>query len=279
MTDHVELSAVPADVDQVAVSEKVSLLGCSDYDSCNNGVRRSSGYTWFSAFAVNVGPSPTDPTYYGMHGGLAFGGSGQKSQMYLDWSGYCPSSLGGAALHDGGSPCGTPNTLPTFKPHTVVGLDPSHSYRLTVRSVPSSVSDVTDVSGPLTGWQLALVDEVTSLQQSGGTWCLPNAAVVAHASMFNEVIENQGPCQTDFGSDEIANPQYNTAAGWSAFTNAWGHYNGNETTADADCTNANIRLVGPNDIIDERMTPKGSGGGLAGTGSCTEVLGAEVPRA
>ena len=67
---------------------------------------------------------------------LRGGGSGGQSRMYLDWSGYCPASVGGAALRDGGSPCANPNSNPTFKPHTVVNLDPTHWYRLTVRKVP-----------------------------------------------------------------------------------------------------------------------------------------------
>lgn len=268
MTDHVSLSGVSAGTDQVSVSSRMTIGGCSDYDSCPNGVRATSGYVWFQALAVNLGPALGSSTYYGMHGGLAFGGSGQQSQMYLDWSGYCPSSLGGQALRDGGSACSNPNSNPTFKPHTVVHLDTTHWYDLTVRSVPCTVSEVTDVAGPLTGWEMVLVDQTTGVSQSGGTWCLPNAPIIEGASLFDEVIETRGdgPCTTDFRSAEWKNPQFHTSSGWTAFAHASGHYNGNETPVDADCPNANIRLIGAADIIDERTSTRGSLGGLPGPG-------------
>ena len=268
MTDHVSLSGVDAGTDQVAVSSRMTIGACSDYDSCPNGVRATSGYVWFQALAVNVGPALGNPTYYGMHGGLAFGGSGNQSHMYLDWSGYCPSSLGGQALRDGGSPCSNPNSNPTFKPHTVVNLDPTHWYDLTVRKVACSVSDVTDVAGPLTGWEMVLLDQTTATQQSGGTWCLPNAPVIEDASLFDEVIETRGdgPCTTDFQSAEWKDPKFHTSAGWTAFAHATGHYNGNETSIDADCPNANLRRVGANDVIDSRTETRGSLGGLTGPG-------------
>jgi len=268
MTDHVGLSDVQAGTDQVAVSSRMSVGGCSDYDSCPNGVRETGGYVWFQALALNVGPSLGNPTSYGMHGGLAFGGSGNQSEMYLDWSGYCPSSLGGQALRDGGSDCANPNNNPTYKPHTVLHLDTSHWYDLTVRKVACSVSDVTDISGPLTGWEMVLVDQSTGTQQSGGTWCLPNAPVIEQASLFNEVIELRGggPCATDYQSAEWKDPKFHTTAGWTAFAHATGHYNGNETPIDADCPNVNLRLVGPNDIMDRRGEPRGANGGLTGPG-------------
>lgn len=266
MTDHVELNALPPSVEQVAVSTKMNVRGCSDIDSCPNGVRASTGYVWFAALAVNLGPSPTDPTYYGMHGGLAYGGSGQRSKMYLDWSGYCPASLGGKPLRHGGSSCAIPNSNPTQKPHTVVDLDPTHWYRLVVRKVSCSVSEVFDVSGPLTGWELVLTDETTGIEQSGGTWCLPNAPAVAHAYLFDEVIESRGPCATDLASVEWKNPAYRTGSSWIAFPNAWGHYNGNESSFDADCADTNIRVVAPNHVIDERGVPRGTAGGIPSPG-------------
>ena len=266
MTDRIEFLSVPPGVDQVSTSVKVVTRRCSDYDSCLNGMRRSDGYVWFSALAVDLGASPTDPNYYGMHGGLAMGGSGHQSQLYLDWSGYCPASLGGEALRDGGSACASANSKPTFKPHTAVGFQQGHWYRLTVRKTACADSDVTDVTGPLTGWQMIATDEVTSIEQSGGTWCLPNAPVIADASFFQEIIEQRGPCETDFGSAQLKDPQYHVASGWSMFDHASGHYNGNETPVDADCANANIRLVGPHHNNDERMTDKGSHRGITGPG-------------
>lgn len=268
MTDNISLSAVAPGTDQVAVTSRMTVGGCSDYDSCPNGVRATNGYVWFQSLAVNVGPSLGHPTYYGMHGGLAFGGSGAQSEMYLDWSGYCPASFGGQALRDGGSACSNPNSNPTFKPHTVVRLDPTHWYRLTVRKVPCSVSDVTDIAGPLTGWEMVLLDQTTATQQSGGTWCLPNAPVIEEASLFNEVIEyrGDGPCTTDLRSAEWKDPQFHTASGWTDFAHAYGHYNGGETAADADCPNANLRVVAPKHIIDDRTAPRGSDGGLTGPG-------------
>lgn len=266
MTDHVRYPAVPSGVDEVAVSMNIATPACSDYDSCSNGVRRSTGYVWFSALGVNLGTTPNDPDAYGMHGGLAFGGSGQQSQLYLDWSGYCPNKLGGNALRDGGSPCRTPNANPTFKPHTVVGLQAGHWYRLAVRKTTCAKSDVTDVTGPLTGWKMVLIDEQTSAEQSGGVWCLPNAPMITEASFFQEVIEPRGPCVTDFRSAQVKNARIHQPAGWSTIAHTSGHYNGNETELDADCANANLRTIAPGHIIDERMTPKGSNGGITGPG-------------
>lgn len=51
MTDNVDLSPVATGTLEAAVSIRVRTRGCSDYDSCDNGVRRSSGYTWFSRSA------------------------------------------------------------------------------------------------------------------------------------------------------------------------------------------------------------------------------------
>jgi hypothetical protein len=265
MTDNVDYSALPPGVTEVAASVNVATPACSDYDSCVGGVRQSTGYVWFTALGVNLGSSPTDPNTYGMHGGLAFGGSGKLPQMYLDWSGYCPASVGGAALHDGGSSCASPNTKPTFKPHTVVNLQTDHWYRLAVRSGSCKKSEVKDISGPLTGWTLVLIDETTGTEQSGGTWCLPNAGMVAHMSFFQEVIESRGPCTTDFRSAQIKNVEYQSGGVWSGVAHAWGHYNGNETALDADCANVNLRTIAPGHIIDERMTPQGTNGGMVGT--------------
>jgi hypothetical protein len=50
-------------------------------------------------------------------------------------------------------------------------------------------------AGSLTGWEFDITDQQTSVTQNGGVWCLPNAPVVTHASMFNEIIESHGPCR------------------------------------------------------------------------------------
>lgn len=260
MTDNVDLSPVAPDTIEAEVAIRVRVRGCSDYDSCLNGVRRSTGYTWFSAFGINLGETPTSSVYYGMHGGLAFGGSGKQARMYLDWSGYCPGAYGGGPLRHGGTACSAPSTNPTQKPHTVLNLDENHWYRLSVLKTSCTVSEVTDIEGPLTGWELVLTDEQTDESQSGGVWCLPNAPYIVHTSLFQEVIESRGPCVTDFESAEFRDPRYRTAAGWSGHSWARGHYNGGRTNLDAGCTDTNLHTTGPTSIIDERMTPRTSGG-------------------
>lgn len=267
MTDNIDLSAVQPGTIEAAVSVKVTTRGCSDYDSCLNGVRRSAGYTWFSAFGVNLGPTPTSSVYYGMHGGLAFGGSGYQSRLYLDWSGYCPAAYGGRPLLDGGTSCSEGGTNPSQKPHTVVNLLENRWYRLSVRKVTCTTSEVWDITGPLTGWEFILTDETTMVSQSGGTWCLPNAPYISHTSLFNEIIEYRGPCVTDFGSVEFRDPQYRTSSGWASHTSAWGHYNGGEhPVLDAACADTNLRMIAPNHLVDERMTTRGSLGGLLDDG-------------
>jgi hypothetical protein len=266
MTDNIDLSAPAARTLEAAVDIRVTTRGCSDYDSCLDGSRRSSGYTWFSAFAVNVGPSTTSADYYGMHGGLAFGGSGAQSKLYLDWSGYCPSTRGGGPLRDGGTSCSSGGSNPTYKPHTVLDLAEGTWYTLSIRSVPCSVSEVSDISGPLTGWEAVLTDLATGASRSGGTWCLPNAPYVAHTSLFNEIIEYRGPCATDFGTVEFRDPRYRTASGWHGHTSARGHYNGNDTDLDANCSDTNLRVGSSGQLIDERMMARGSMGGLVDDG-------------
>lgn len=165
------------------------------------------------AFGVNLGATPSSSVYYGMHGGLAFGGSGAQSKMYLDWSGYCPAANGGGPLRHGGTACGAPSSNPTQKPHTMLNLTEDRWYRLAVRRTPCSVSEVTDINGPLTGWELVLTDETTNATQSGGTWCLPNAAYIAHTSLFQEVIERRGPCVTYFRSAEFRDLIYRISWG------------------------------------------------------------------
>ncbi len=113
---------------------------------------------------------------------------------------------------------------------------------------------------------MVLTDETTQLSQSGGTWCLPNAPMVAHTSFFQELIEHRGPCDTDFRSAQVKDARYHQTAGWTAFPNASGHYNGNETVLDADCANVNLKAIAAGHVIDERMTPKGSNGGITGPG-------------
>ncbi|MDQ2678986.1 MAG: hypothetical protein M3Y51_09605 [Actinomycetota bacterium] len=260
MTDNVDLSPVASGTTEAQVDVRVRTRGCSDYDACLAGVRRSTGYTWFSAFGVNLGTSSTSSVYYGMHGGLAFGGSGHQARMYLDWSGYCPAAYGGEALRHGGTACSSASTNPTQKPHTVLNLHEDRWYRLTVRRVACEVSEVSDISGPLTGWELVLTDSTTSVAQSGGTWCLPNAPYVVHSSLFQEVIEPRGPCVTDFGSAEFRAPRFRSAAGWSGHQWALGHYNGGRTADDANCPDTDLRTVGADHIIDERMVPRTAGG-------------------
>ena len=267
MTDNIDLSNVAAGTIEASVGMRVATRGCSDFDSCLNGVRRSTGYVWFSAFGVNFADTPTSSVYYGMHGGLAFGGSGKKSQMYLDWSGYCPDAYGGGPLRHGGTACSSPSNNPTQKPHTVVNLSENRWYTIAVRKVACSVSEVTDIPGPLTGWEIILTDDSTAISQSGGTWCLPNAPFIAHTSLFNEIIEYRGPCVTDFGSVEFRDPKFRTVFGWTGHTTATGHYNGGNTPLDAACGNTNLRKSGPQRITDERMVPRGSNGGLAGDGA------------
>jgi len=263
MTSNIDLSAVDPGTDEAAVSVRVRTRGCSDFDACLNGNRRNGGYTWFSAFGVNLGATPTSSVYYGMHGGLAFGGSGRQAQMYLDWSGYCPAAFGGGPLRHGGTACSAPSSNPTQKPHTVLNLDENNWYRLAVRKTACSVSEVTDISGPLTGWEIVLTDQTTNVSQSGGTWCLPNAPFIVHTSLFNEIIEHRGPCVTDFDSAEFKDPAFRSGSVWKRHTSAWGHYNGGNTALDADCADTNLRRIGTNDqLIDERMTPRGSNGGL-----------------
>jgi hypothetical protein len=265
MTDNIDLSAPAASTLEAAVDIRVTTRGCSDYDSCLDGSRRASGYTWFSAFGVNLGPSTTSPDYYGMHGGLAFGGSGAQSKLYLDWSGYCPPTRGGGPLRDGGTSCSAGGSNPTYKPHTVLDLSEGAWYTLSIRSVPCSVSEVSDITGPLTGWEAVLTD-AGGVARSGGTWCLPNAPYVVHTSLFNEIIEQRGPCVTDFGSVEFRNPRFRTAAGWGGHTSAYGHYDGNETAADANCPDTNLRIGSSGQFVDERMVARGSGGGLPDDG-------------
>ena len=113
---------------------------------------------------------------------------------------------------------------------------------------------------------MVVTDETTSVSSSAGIWCLPNAPFIAHTSLFNEIIEYRGPCVTDFGAVEFRNPQYRTAAGWFNHTSAFGHYNGNNSSVDADCADANLRRIAPDHVADERVTSRGQGGGLLADG-------------
>jgi hypothetical protein len=118
--DLADITSPNADVALATVT--VSTWGCSDADTCPAGQRSSSGYVWFAAVQIDVGMGANDPLTYGLHGGLAVGGSGNQPKLYADWSGYCPSALGGRALRDGGTACASPTSNPTYKPHTVTDL-------------------------------------------------------------------------------------------------------------------------------------------------------------
>lgn len=262
MTDNIELSDITtANADSTSATVTVRTWGCTDADTCPGGSRTTSGYVWFAAVQVDVGPGADDPFTYGLHGGLAVGGSGGQAQLYADWSGYCPSSLGGRALRSGGTACATPSPNPTHKPHTVTNLVEGRPYRLTFGRVACSVSEVTDVSGPLSGWRMTVADTVTGTTYDAGTWCLPKASMIAHVSAFSELYEPVA-CTTDLRSVEFADLSYHDPTGTHAFGSAAGRYNGNDTSLDADCANTNLRSPAPGTVVDERMATRGSGGGL-----------------
>ena len=266
MTDNADLADITvANVTEVSATVTVSTWGCTDSDTGSGSQRASSGYVWFAAVQVDLGSSANDPHTYGMHGGLAVGGSGAQAQLYADWSGYCPSSSGGLALRSGGTACATPSMNPTHKPHTVVDLVEGRPYRLTFRRTACTVSEVFDIAGPVFGWQMTVTDTTTSEVSDAGTWCLPNASAVAHASVFSELYEPVA-CTTDLRSVTFDHIEYRSPAGVHTFSSASGHYNGNETSLDADCANVNLRSPAAGTIIDERMAAKGSGGGLVDEG-------------
>lgn len=265
-TENIDLADITtAGVDRVSTSVTVSTWGCSDTDTCPGGVRASGGYVWFAALQLDVGSGPNDPTTYGLHGGIAMGGSGVQAQLYADWSGYCPSQLGGQALRDGGTACSSASSNPTYKPHTVTGLTEGRAYTMTFAKVACSVSEVTDVSGPLTGWKMTVTDTTTNVVSDAGTWCLPNASMIAHASAFSELYEPVA-CTTDLRSVRFSNLSYRDATGSHAFSSASGHYNGQGTSLDADCANTNLRSPAVGTIVDERMATRGSNGGLPSDG-------------
>jgi len=266
MTENIDLADVTQPgADQAAVSMWVATRGCIDGDTCSGGVRLSTGYVWFFAMEVDVATSADSNDVWGLHGGLAFGGSGQQSSLYADWSGYCPASQGGLALRAGGSPCKTPNSNPTFKPHTVTGLSEQQWYRVTIRKVSCTTSEATDVAGTLTGWQMTVTAQATGLVSDAGTWCIPNASMIAHISLFSELNEPD-PCTTDLWGVHMSDPEVHLPSGWLASATAHGHYNGGGTSGDANCANTNLRTAGTHYFIDERGTVRGSNGGLASDG-------------
>lgn len=267
MTEDMDLSDVTTvNADEATATVTVSTWGCTDTDTCPAGQRLTNGYVWFAAVQLDVGTSANGPVTYGLHGGIAMGGSGAQSQLYADWSGYCPSALGGQALRSGGTACSSASTNPTYKPHNVTGLTEGRPYTLSFKKVPCTVSEVTDVSGPLSGWRMTVTDTTTNAIGDAGTWCLPNASMIAHVSVFSELYEPVA-CTTDLESVQFANLGYHDASGDHGFAHAIGHYNGNETNLDANCSNTNMWSPRMGTIIDLRMATRGSNGGLQADGS------------
>lgn len=125
--------------------------------------------------------------------------------------------------------------------------------------------EATDVRGPLTGWRMTVTDGVNGAVSDAGTWCLPNASMIAHVSVFNELNE-PNPCDTDFWGVHMRDPQYHDSNGWWSFVTADGRYNGNQSSQDAGCADTNLRTAGRNYFIDERDTARGSNGGLGTSG-------------
>jgi hypothetical protein len=89
--------------------------------------------------------------------------------------------------------------------------------------------------------------------------------MIAHVYAFSELIE-PAPCTTDLQTVRFDNIGYHDSAGDHSFAHAVGHYNGNQTPSDANCSNTNLRSPAAGTAVDKRMVPRGTNGGLTAEG-------------
>lgn len=126
----------------------------------------------------------------------------------------------------------------------------------------------TDCSGSGNyGWQLSVKDITANTAEVNiGTYCL-HANTISEAYYFAEIIEPD-PCNTDFWGTHSQAIQYRSGSGGPyAFPSATGVY------VDSTCGlppagNTNLRAPNPAQeyVVDERETPRGSGGGITLSG-------------
>ncbi len=226
----------------------IATRGCTDPETCSGGVRKSSGYTWFVPITVELGDNLAE-NEYGIHGGLALGGSGQKNKWYVDWSGYY-----GPDHPLNGDP------LPGSPKQKYLNLAEQHWYRLRVWRVSCSGSGNY-------GWLLAVKDLTAGTAEvQVGTYCV-NADTISEAYYFAEIIEPD-PCDTDFWGTHSYLIQYRDGSGGPyTFSRGTGIYVDN-TCGVPPSGNTNLRSPNPSIeyTIDERETARGSNGGITQNG-------------
>lgn len=225
----------------------IATRGCTDSETCSGGVRKSSGYTWFVPINVELGDSLNE-NEYGLHGGLALGGSGQKNKWYVDWSGY----YGPDHPQDG-------DPLPGSPKQSYLNLAENHWYRLRVWRVSCSGTGNY-------GWLLAVKDITAgTAEKQIGTFCL-HADTISEAYYFAEIIEPD-PCDTDFWGTHSQNIHFRGSGGAFLFPSGVGIYIDN-TCGVPPGGNTNLRSPNPSIeyTIDERETARGSNGGITQNG-------------
>jgi hypothetical protein len=238
---------------------------CSDTETCNGDARDMWSFVWFTPITVNIGSSQGDIAY-GLHGGMARGGSGWRNEgitsWYIDWSGY---EAAGPALID-------PDTGWTHKPHDVSSLTTDRWYKIRV----SRVGCEQENGDPGYGWKMEAwhrPETTWDYVGSAGTWCLPlNASTISSAYAFVEIIEPD-PCDTDFNYVDMRNFRYKDASGtWKFIDEADAKYGGT-ADADAQCTDTNWQRLtdNPTWMRDTRDQTRGTSGGLTITDTTGKV--------
>jgi len=165
-------------IHNVDVDVRVRVGGCSDSDTCVNGIRKRTGYTWFLALAVELGDTaqPREVEYQ-VHGGLAKGGTGASNRWYADWSGYYGPDHPASGVLEGGS-------------QESLKLRPDDWVRLRIWRVDSP-----RCARGQWGWYFSVTSVRTRVEVPVGTLCLA-ADTITGAYYFTEVIEDD-PCATD----------------------------------------------------------------------------------
>ena len=229
---------------------------CTDTDTCNGSERNMGSFVWFTPITVNIGSAQGDIAY-GLHGGMALGGSGWRNEgitsWYVDWSGY---EAAGPALID-------PETGWTHKPHSLNSLVADRWYKIRVSRVGCTQPNGT----PGSGWKMEAWQRQNAAWEyvgSAGTWCLPpSVSTISTAYAFVEIIEPD-PCDTDFNYVDMRNFRYKDASGsWKFIDQADAKYGGT-AAADAQCTDTNWRRLtdNPTWMRNIRDQSRGRHGGL-----------------
>lgn len=202
---------------------------CSDSDSCSGGIRKTSGYVWYTAMQVNIGNSPSDCRYQ-MHGGIAMG-NGIDNDWYFSWGGY---TCGGTSLGPGSG--------------NGISLDNNKWYRIRIwRLAPS---------GNNWPWGAWVMDWNIGQERYAGSWTLNDGRMISNALYFTEIAE-PSVCATDYTGTHNLWVEYRDPSGEHIYTVGTANYQ-------ATCTNTNLRDVGTDSnryTIDDRETTRTNANG------------------